>query len=270
MCLGDPWATHVDNHITYHFDMTRCMFSRGNITEKLRIARFDCRNEIVVDLYAGIGYFVLPYLVHAKAMFLHACEWNPDAVAALQQNLIVNRVAARCQVYAGDNAKVCPTDVADRVNLGLIPTSKMGWPVAVAALKKSTGGWLHVHENITTKQTVAARQRDEWDVAGQEIAAEFKVLLEARHGNEWQVDVRHVECVKSYAPLIYHMVFDLECRPVVYLSALVPGSEQPPPTEQPPSTASTAPALSATELALSATGLTTTELTTASASSSEL
>lgn len=29
------------------------MFSWGNITEKLRIADFDCSNEVVVDLYAG-------------------------------------------------------------------------------------------------------------------------------------------------------------------------------------------------------------------------
>ena len=42
------------------------MFCRGNISEKLRIAKFDCRGKVVVDLFAGIGYFVLPYLVHAK------------------------------------------------------------------------------------------------------------------------------------------------------------------------------------------------------------
>jgi len=29
------------------------MFSVGNIAEKLRIASFDCRGEVVVDLYAG-------------------------------------------------------------------------------------------------------------------------------------------------------------------------------------------------------------------------
>ena len=30
------------------------MFSAGNITEKLRIASFDCRGEVIVDLYAGM------------------------------------------------------------------------------------------------------------------------------------------------------------------------------------------------------------------------
>jgi tRNA G37 N-methylase Trm5 len=43
----------TNNGIKYSYDFTKCMFSWGNITEKLRIASFDCRNEIVVDLFAG-------------------------------------------------------------------------------------------------------------------------------------------------------------------------------------------------------------------------
>jgi len=42
------------------------MFSSGNITEKLRVSKFDCTDQVVVDLYAGIGYYTLPYLVHTK------------------------------------------------------------------------------------------------------------------------------------------------------------------------------------------------------------
>ena len=36
------------------------------------------------------------------------------------------------------------------MNLGLIPNSEEGWPVACAALKRSTGGWLHIHGNVST------------------------------------------------------------------------------------------------------------------------
>ena len=42
---------------------------------------------------------------------------------------------------------------ADRVNLGLIPSSEEGWPTACAALKSSTGGWLHIHGNVSTHHT---------------------------------------------------------------------------------------------------------------------
>ena len=49
----DPVVNVTNNGIVYSYDITKCMFSWGNITEKLRIADFDCSNETVVDLYAG-------------------------------------------------------------------------------------------------------------------------------------------------------------------------------------------------------------------------
>ena len=51
---GDGWVSHVDNGVTYTYDVTKCMFSKGNVTEKMRVARFDCTNEVVVDLFAGL------------------------------------------------------------------------------------------------------------------------------------------------------------------------------------------------------------------------
>lgn len=45
----------------YEFDVTKSMFSAGNITEKLRVAGFDCRGETVVDLYAGTTILLLNY-----------------------------------------------------------------------------------------------------------------------------------------------------------------------------------------------------------------
>nr|CAD7454863.1 unnamed protein product [Timema tahoe] len=116
------WVNYVDNEIKYGWDVERNMFSAGNAPERHRLGSLDCRDEVVVDLFAGIGYFTLPFLVHAKAEMVHACEWNPNAV--------------------------CPANIADRVNLGLIPTSRNSWPIACAALK-SSGGTLHIHENVS-------------------------------------------------------------------------------------------------------------------------
>ena len=53
-------------------------------------------------------------------------------------------------IYEGDNTAVCPVDIADRVILGLIPTSRLGWPVAARAIKQDKGGVMHIHENITS------------------------------------------------------------------------------------------------------------------------
>lgn len=107
LLLGDNgWVTHIDNGIKYSFDVTKCMFSAGNITEKIRVGNFDCRGQSVVDLYAGIGYFVLPYLVHSKAAVVYACEWNENAIEALKRNLKLSGVDKQCVIYEGDNMKV--------------------------------------------------------------------------------------------------------------------------------------------------------------------
>lgn len=48
------------------------------------------------------------------------------------------------------STQVCPSGLADRVLLGLIPCSAPSWLTACRALKSSTGGWLHVHGNVCT------------------------------------------------------------------------------------------------------------------------
>ena len=47
-------------------------------------------------------------------------------------------------------------DVADRVNLGLIPTSESGWLTACAALRRDVGGVLHVHAAVNSKHSIAS------------------------------------------------------------------------------------------------------------------
>ncbi|XP_061862639.1 tRNA wybutosine-synthesizing protein 2 homolog isoform X1 [Colius striatus] len=228
----------------YTFDVTKCMFSPGNITEKLRVAALPCAGEVLVDLYAGIGYFTLPYLVHAAAAFAHACEWNSHAVEALRRNLVLNGVQGRCRVHHGDSRQLELQDVADRVNLGLLPSSEEGWPVACRLLKKGTGGVLHIHHNVETLPTPAppqspapraeegapegagsgaeaqhpgqdgrARSRAEWQRWAEATAARIRGLLAELHGQPWHTRVLHIEAVKSYAPHVHHLVLDLECRP---------------------------------------------------------
>lgn len=149
MLLGiDTWVCHIDNKIRYCYDITKCMFSAGNITEKIRMAQLVCSEEVIVDMFAGIGYFTLPLLVHAKAKHVHACEWNPHAVEALKRNIQENKVNKRCTVYEGDNRKVCPRGVADRIVMGLIPSAMGSIEPACRALRYGSAGVLHIHHNV--------------------------------------------------------------------------------------------------------------------------
>ena len=124
------------------------------------------------------------------------------------------------------------------MNLGLIPSSEEGWPVACTLLKHGTGGWLHIHGNVTSgksssqdctsrasqdhsKQagyTCNKQLKPEWQDWANSTTERLKPLLQTAHCEqgvqEWKVTVRHLEHIKSYAPHVDHLVLDIECRPV--------------------------------------------------------
>ena len=219
------WVKHSENGIVYCYDVTKCMFSSGNISEKLRLSRLDCSDEVVVDLFAGIGYFTLTYLAHCGAKRLHACEWNPSALKCLEASLIENGVRDRCVIHAGDNRLVAPVGVADRVNLGLLPSSECSWHTACRCLKPS-GGIIVVHGNVNSLQVeqrllnlvtlVKDRYsaKEVWGMWSRMVQTTFQDLLSRSDQLiSWEVTVARLEHVKSYAPHIDHLVAELACRP---------------------------------------------------------
>ena len=203
------WITVTEQGIRQSFDLTRVMFCRGNITEKIRFGKLVQRGEIILDLYGGIGYFTLPALVHGQAEYLYACEWNPRAVEGLLHNLRDNKVMERATVYQGDCRVVAKennlVDRFDRVSLGLLPSSEGGWRTAVRAVRNATGGWLHVHANVPAKEV------DAWSVW---LCCCLRDLaVEEKKPKDWVVLCKHVEKVKSFAPTVNHYVADVFVGP---------------------------------------------------------
>jgi tRNA(Phe) wybutosine-synthesizing methylase Tyw3 len=201
------WVKVKENGVTFCFDVTKNMFSTGNSHEKLRIARQVRAGELVVDLYAGIGYFTLPILVHAQPSHVHACDWNTDALLCLKHNLSLNQIPpGRCTLWYGDNATLVQQPsllgTADRVLLGLIPSCEMSWPVAVQLLKPS-GGTLHVHVNTSEAEIVDWSKR-----CAQKLKALSSQLRAATSGLVFSVC--SINRVKSYAPRVYHFVVDIQ------------------------------------------------------------
>jgi tRNA G37 N-methylase Trm5 len=188
------------------------MFSRGNVSEKIRFGKLVHEGDLVLDLYSGIGYYSLPALVHGKARHVYACEWNPWALAFLRYNLEQNGVASRATVVEGDcrvrlrEEKIVELDF-DRVSLGLLPSSEGGWKIAVEALRKDTGGWLHIHGNVSVQE------RDIWAMwVCRRLSEIYNELYGGDSQNVW-VLCHRIERVKSFAPKVDHLVADVFVGP---------------------------------------------------------
>lgn len=200
----DGWTEFLDNGVIFTLDVTKVMFSSGNITERHRIARMNMVDEIIVDCFAGIGYYCLHAIVNAGAKHVHACEMNPNSIQALEKALELNQIEEKLTIYPGDNQESLPKleYIADRVFLGLLPSSELVWEHAVNCLKQ-TGGYLHIHMNVEEEKI------PNW----QKLTIEEINKFAKANGRALSVVSSHIVKVKWFAPRVRHVVLDLELRP---------------------------------------------------------
>jgi tRNA wybutosine-synthesizing protein 2 len=183
---GDGGLTVVrENGCLYSLDLTRVMFSPGNLSERARMAETVGPGEVVVDMFAGIGYFALPMARTGKPRKIHALEVNPDSYRFLVRNLPLNRVG-NVDARLGDCRATCPAGVADRVVMGHLD-SAFALETAVRALRG--GGWLHYHEGVPEK------------VLRRPLERLRRVAPRARTS---------LRRLKKYAPGVWHVVVDAE------------------------------------------------------------
>lgn len=184
---------HKENGIKYNLDLQKIMFSSGNINERKRMANISNKNETIVDLFAGIGYFTLPIAVYSKPKKIYSCEINPIAYQYLCKNIVLNHVTSVIKPLLGDNRKTAPKNVANRVVMGYIDNTYRFLPTAIKCLKNCTGV-IHYHDVFPNKL----------------IQKKIKNLTEGiTKKYETKIKLIKYKNIKSYAPGVNHIVVDI-------------------------------------------------------------
>ncbi len=183
-------TTHRENGVLFRLDASKVMFSQGNLRERMRMSLLG-KDELVVDMFAGIGYFSLPMAVHSRPRKVISIELNPVAFGYLCQNILLNHVQEIVQPVLGDCAKKTPQDVADRVVMGFVGITNRYLQKGIEALRP--GGILHYHQTVPSRQYPEAAIRDV--VAAASAAGRTAVI---------QKCIR----VKKYSPGMVHAVVD--------------------------------------------------------------
>src|SRR3989344_4183378 len=111
-------TTHKEHSILYKLDVAKIMFSKGNLYERQRLISKIKKDEIIVDMFAGIGYFSLP--LSKKCAKVYSIEKNPVAYKYLKKNIKLNKIK-NIEPILGDCRKIKISVKADRIIMGYLP-----------------------------------------------------------------------------------------------------------------------------------------------------
>lgn len=187
-------TVHKENEILYKIDVSKIMFSKGNLSERKRLLNQVKDGEIIVDMFAGIGYFSLPIAKFTKAKEMIALEKNPVAYNFLTDNIALNKITNLIAIQ-GDcitAARSFPAK-ADRILMGYFPGTEQFLPAAIWMAKP--GCIVHFH-NIYAEKELWKTPLDQIEAASKALNREYEILVKKK--------------VKSYSPKKWHVVVDFK------------------------------------------------------------
>ena len=183
-------TVHKENGCLFKLDLSKVMWSKGNNNERLRIAKLVEDDEVVLDMFAGIGYFSIPIGVHSNAKHIYSIEINPNSYFYLCENIKLNKLDNITPIL-GDCMVHAPKYKADRIVMGYVKTTHHYLNVAINSLNE--GGILHYHETVPEK-LMNTRPLE-------------RIISQA--GNR-EVELLKLNKIKKYAPGVEHVVLDVK------------------------------------------------------------
>ena len=139
---------HREHGCIFKVDLKKCYFSPRLSYERMRIARQVQPDEVVLNMFAGVGCYSMVIAKHSKPEKIFSIDINPVAIQYMQENIKLNKVEEKVVPVQEDAKKVIEErlqHVADRV---LMPLPERAYEYLYYALLalKSTGGWIHYYD----------------------------------------------------------------------------------------------------------------------------
>ncbi len=173
-------------------DPAKVMFSVGNKFEKERMMKICRAGEIIVDMFAGIGYWTIPIAKHCKPKKIFAIDKNKTALEYLRKNCALNKVAGKVEVLHGDCRELphILESKADRIIMGWIFETEKFLPAALQMAGKKC--IIHFHRVFHPNELEKIKR---------------KIVLIAKKQN-CRIKFLGEREVKTYSPRQRHYVID--------------------------------------------------------------
>ena len=136
-------AIYKENSVIYEFDPLHIMFSPGNKHVRKVIADDINKNDVVVDMFAGIGYFSIPAVKKEPDIKVYAIEKNATSYHYLIKNIKQNHAENNIIPVYGDCRNIYIGNVATKIFMGYFGNTIKYLPYALNFASKNCVIYFH-------------------------------------------------------------------------------------------------------------------------------
>ena len=193
---------YKEHGCVYKTDLRKAYFSPRLSYERLRIAKLIQPEEVVLNMFAGVGCYSIAIAKHSQPLKVYSVDVNPSAVQYLRENIRRNRVADVVVAIQGDAKTVTEKELQNVADRALMPLPEKAYEYldyTVLALKP-TGGWIHYYGF-----EYANKNEDPVKKAKTKVSEKMRRLCK-----EFQVEFGRI--VRPIGPRWYQVVLDIHVK----------------------------------------------------------
>jgi tRNA (guanine37-N1)-methyltransferase len=181
----------------FKVDVLKTYFSPRLSTERLRIGKMVSDNEIITNMFAGVGTYSIIMAKHNKTCRVYSIDSNPVANDLAEINVKLNKVQDRVLPIFGDAKEVINKEIKGKSHRVLMPLpekAKEFVDSAVMALKENKG-IIHYFAHVKALTKSLAREKGVVDTKD--------AFYEYHH------EILATKVVREVGPRIYQIVSDV-------------------------------------------------------------
>ncbi len=186
---------------SFKIDITKVYVSPTLNYEHKRIAELVKPGEVVVNMFAGAGFFSIIIAKKVKHVKVYSIDINPDAYHYMVENIRLNKVEEQVIPLLGDAAEIIKEKLVNTSDRVLMPYPELALDYLEYALMALRGrrGIIHVYLHVD-----APKNTDPLLVAEEKIREKLYSL------NVKNIIVHNKRIVRTIAPRKYQVVIDVE------------------------------------------------------------
>lgn len=182
----------------FKVDVSKTYFSPRLSTERLRVSKMISNNEIIVNMFAGIGTYSIILAKKNPDCLVYSIDSNPDANDLCIINSKLNKVQDRVIPILGNARTIIDNQLKGKATRILMPLPEQASEFidsAIAALQNNKGV-IHYFAHIKSKSKLDAVEEGKINCHENFQCYNYKIISG--------------RVVREIGPRIYQTVFDLE------------------------------------------------------------